>query len=78
MGLLHLIVRALVIDPGSPSVLFAGTWEGGVYKSADGGASWSQMNAGLPNTYVLSLALDPTTTGVLYAGTEGGGVFKWR
>jgi len=47
-----------------------------VFKSTDGGVSWSAFNNGLTNTVVQALALDPQTPAIIYAGTRGGGVFK--
>jgi len=45
-------VECLAIDPASHLTVYAGTL-GGVYKSADGGGSWTAINNGLPNyTYV--------------------------
>ena len=39
-------VRALAIDPSTPTTLYAGT-ERGVYKSTDGGDTWAGVNNGL-------------------------------
>jgi hypothetical protein len=46
-----------------------------VFKSTDGGGTWSAVNNGLTNAYVWALAIDPQTPSTLYTGTEGGGVF---
>ena len=76
------LVLALAIDPTSPATIYAGTRSGfggvfsGVFKSTNGGGSWSPINAGLTNSDVLALAIDPATPATLYAGTSGGGVFK--
>ena len=69
-------VHALAIDPQTPTTLYAGTDSGGVFKSTDGGASWSAVNNGLTAAWVLALAIDPQTPTTLYAGTYGGEVFK--
>jgi len=69
-------IRVLAIDPATPTTLYAGTYGGGVFKSANGGASWSAVNSGLTSLAVLALAIDPATPTTLYAGTSGGGVFK--
>ncbi len=69
-------VLALAIDPANPATLYAGT-NGGVYKSADGGSSWTTVNSGVPlGTIAQALAIDPSTPATLYAGTSDGGVFK--
>jgi hypothetical protein len=75
------------MDPTDPNVLdaasnpFGSALFQGLFKSADGGASWSPINSGLedliaPGTIVTALIVDPTNPGVLYAGTAGYGVFK--
>ena len=66
------IIYALAIDPSSPATLYAGTDSNGVYKSVNGGASWTAVNAGLTNTTVLALAVDPSAPAKIYAGTFGG------
>jgi photosystem II stability/assembly factor-like uncharacterized protein len=68
-------VKALAIDPSTPATLYAGTFFGGVFKSTNGGTSWTAINSGLTITSVYALAIDPSTPAMLYAGTDGG-VFK--
>ena len=75
-GLASTNVRALAIDPVTPTSLYAGTF-GGVFKSSNGGITWSKVNSGLTSTDILALAIAPTTpTATVYAGTSGGGVFQ--
>jgi photosystem II stability/assembly factor-like uncharacterized protein len=67
-------VHALVLDPTNLDILYAGTEDGGVFKSTDGGVSWGAANGGLPaRAPVYALAIDTAT---LYAGTHGAGVFR--
>jgi photosystem II stability/assembly factor-like uncharacterized protein len=81
---------ALRIDPSDPHVAYAVTWKG-VFRTADGGATWLPANAGLEAVrqvdvsvvaYPLSaLAIDPARPDVLYLGTgglhsEGMGVYR--
>ena len=68
-------IVALAVDPAAPATLYAAGEGGGVFKSADGGASWSRFDAGLTHTDVAALALDPAAPSRVYAGTLGGGVF---
>jgi photosystem II stability/assembly factor-like uncharacterized protein len=70
---------SLVVDPGNPSIVYAGRRTvfqgdtGTVVKSTDGGASWST----LPITGdVYAVVLDPLDPGRLYAGLDGAGVFR--
>src|SRR5437773_5606025 len=77
------IVRALAIDPTNPNIIYVGTEGIGVYKSSDGGQSWSAFNDGLqvdPNDEnfwgVSALAIDPGNPGIVLAGATFDGVFK--
>jgi len=65
---------ALAIDPSSPQTVYAGTGAG-VFKSVDGGGSWSPINDGLTNTTIRVLVVDPLAPSTVYAATFGGGVF---
>jgi len=66
------VVTALVTDPRNTGTLYAGTSANGVYKTTDGGATWSAVNSGLTTLSVYTLAVDPQDTSTVYAGTEGG------
>src|SRR5205807_3893879 len=72
----HALIGPLAIDPQTPATLYVGTRADGVFRSTDGGESWSAVSAGLPNLPVTALAIDPQTPTILYAGTERGGVYK--
>ena len=69
-------IRALAIDPATPATLYAGTFGGGVFKSTNGGGSWTAINTGLTSNFANALAIAPSAPATLYAGTVGGGVFK--
>ncbi|MEA2559294.1 MAG: hypothetical protein QOH06_798 [Acidobacteriota bacterium] len=66
-------VNALVLQPGSSNVLYAGT-RTGVFKSVDGGATWFPGDGPLGS--VLSIAVDPAHPAIVYAGLDQGGVHK--
>jgi photosystem II stability/assembly factor-like uncharacterized protein len=69
-------IVVMEIDPNNTSILYAGTWGSGMYKSVDGGLSWQVINQGLPFLYINSLAIDPQNPLILYAGTYEHGVYK--
>jgi len=50
-------VRVIREDPRRPGLLYAGT-ERGVFVSLDGGASWSDLSFGLPNTPVTGIVVE--------------------
>ena len=70
------IVYTLAIDPANPSTLYAGTTLGRVFKSTNGGASWSGSSTSLGFQDVLVLAIDPSDPETIYAGAEFDGVWK--
>jgi len=53
-------------------------WGGeGLYRSADGGATWVKLNTtGMPSTAASVLACDPVTPTTLYAGGNISGLYK--
>jgi photosystem II stability/assembly factor-like uncharacterized protein len=63
-------VFALVQAPSNPAILYAGTFDG-VFRSTDGGLSWSTISpAGSKEIHeVESLAVDPGDPNIVYAGT---------
>ena len=71
-------VRALAIDPVTPSTLYAGIWTNayGVFKSTNGGGSWSPPPTPKEVEYVRALAIDPRTPSTLYAGSTDLGLLK--
>lgn len=58
----------LAVDPQNPANVYALTCAGGVFKTGNGGASWSPM-AGFPaiGCNPNSLVVDPISAGTLYA-----------
>jgi photosystem II stability/assembly factor-like uncharacterized protein len=66
-------VKSLVADPALPGVFWAGTAQGGVYRSSDGGASWTSPSGGapFPGYAVTSLAADPALPGTVWVGLTG-------
>lgn len=63
---------------GGCTVLLAGTYGDGVFRSADGGASWQAANDGLSAPVLRTLQPDPTEPGAILAGTEPGRAFRSR
>lgn len=78
--------RALVINPQNPQIMYAAATAGGVWKTVNGGASWTPLGDFLANLAVNTLVMSPKNPSVLYAGTgegffngdaiRGGGIFR--
>jgi photosystem II stability/assembly factor-like uncharacterized protein len=62
---------AFAFNPRRVGSLYAATTSG-VFKTINGGRSWTRMSRGLPaGEAVLSIAVDPNRNGVVYAGLQG-------
>ncbi|MBM2811052.1 MAG: hypothetical protein HW416_1811 [Chloroflexi bacterium] len=57
------------------SHLLAGFFPGGVFRSTDGGALWTNVSAGLPIDKIVNAAIDPTNPDRLYVGTNPAALF---
>jgi hypothetical protein len=72
--------RVIVIDPFNSSTLYSGfgspAGRGNLYKSTNGGASWSPINNGRPFGVVVALIADQSTPSTLYTAIAGGGILK--
>ncbi|HEY4118141.1 MAG TPA: MYXO-CTERM sorting domain-containing protein [Byssovorax sp.] len=66
---------SLVIDPTNPQVLYVGYSAGGVWKSTDGGATWSALGDQQASLAIGSIAVDPTNPQTIYAGTGEDALF---
>jgi serine/threonine protein kinase len=61
-------ITALVIDPQTPTRLYAPTWNG-VLKSTDGGNNWDVKTNGLMSNQVVdTLTIHPSQPDIIYAG----------
>jgi photosystem II stability/assembly factor-like uncharacterized protein len=72
---------SLAIDPTDSDVLYVGTggFVGGgqgVYKSTDGGDTWSASNRGMLDYRITAVAVDPLGAQTVYAGSDAGELFK--
>jgi photosystem II stability/assembly factor-like uncharacterized protein len=75
-GLPDVFVRALAIDPQATSTIYAGTSGAfigpvfrGMFKSIDGGMSWTPLASTPAPASVVSVAIDPQNPAIVYAGT---------
>lgn len=76
-----LAIGAVTFDPSAPSRVYAGSGEGnfywnlgaGVYKSTDGGSTWTvAASAPFVGVGFFDLVVDPKSPSILYAATTNG------
>jgi len=61
-------VYSLGIHPSNTDILYAGTYYDGIYRSTDGGASWSHVSGGA--WFFSSIATTPANPDIAYAGAD--------
>ena len=74
--------QAFAIDPTNSLTIYLASFApisaqigNGVYKSTDGGTSWSPANNGI-RTAIQTVAIDQRSPATVYAAVQGGGVFR--
>ena len=76
----------VAVDPTDPDIVYAGMWEfrrtpwsfssggkgSGLFRSADGGKTWTKISAGLPTGMLgrVTLAISPVKSSIVYALIE--------
>ncbi|MFP4489130.1 MAG: WD40/YVTN/BNR-like repeat-containing protein [Bacteroidales bacterium] len=86
----HIGVVDLAIDPTDPSVLYAAAYDkvrrpwtfnaggpgSGIYKTEDGGGSWTELAGGLPSGMLgrIGIAVSPSNPETVYANIENNNI----
>ncbi len=63
--------RGIIVDPDDPTGLtwFIASVGGGVWKTSDGGATWTELTVDVPNLAIQCIAMAASDHDVIYAGT---------
>lgn len=61
--------KAIAFHPTNPNIMYVGTATGGIWKSTDGGNTYTPLTDNLSSFSIFSLTLDPTNPNIIYAGT---------
>lgn len=70
---LHADSHAIAILPSNPNIVYTGN-DGGIFRSVDGGMTWSSLNtAGFTATQFESIAVHPTDPNFTIGGTQDNG-----
>ena len=65
-------VSAVAVHPTNPSIVYRGTAGGGVWKTADGGVTWTSLTDNLGNLSIGAIAVAPSNPSTIYVGTGEG------
>src|SRR4030095_4919617 len=65
-------VTSIATHPADSSVVLAATPGGGVFRTLDGGTTWSPANGGLSGVFVRGVAIHRTSPNNVYLATDNG------
>lgn len=68
-------VENVIVDPANSSIVYAGTWGNGIFKSVNGGETWDIHIADqLRSAYIYEIAIDPFDSNHLLASVYEHGI----
>ena len=71
-------VRALAVDPGNSSVVYAGAEKRHLPAAKIRGMTWSKLDSPMEGLKIWSIAVDPSNSGNIFVGTAPASLFRSR
>jgi photosystem II stability/assembly factor-like uncharacterized protein len=68
-------IVVIQLHPKNPDIIYVATNDY-IYKTRDGGRTWTNLSRGMSHSRVISMAVDPVYPATVYAGTKGDAVYK--
>ena len=68
-------IVVIQLHPKNPDIIYIATNDY-IYKTRDGGQTWTNLSKGMSHSRVIAMAIDPTYPATVYAGTKGDAVYK--
>lgn len=62
-------VSAIAVDPTDANIVYAGAAQGGVYRSLDGGTTWTPLMDNALTLAIGAIAIAPSNPSIVYVGT---------
>jgi hypothetical protein len=62
-------IAAIATDPTNANIIYVGAWGGGVWKTTDGGSTWTPLTDGQATLTMGAIAVAPSNPSIIYAGT---------
>lgn len=62
-------IDTIAVHPTNPNIIYIGAAEGGVWRTTNGGASWTPLTDDQPSLAMGSIAIAPSNPNIVYAGT---------
>lgn len=74
-NLVYGTLSSLAVSPADSRIIYAGTDDGSLYITTNGGVNWSQIDQGLPRRWITSISAHPTDPDVAYITFSG---YRWN
>ncbi len=76
-------VTAIAVHPTHPDTVYVGTAQGGVYRTFDGGSTWTAIFDNAASLAIGAITIDPMNTTTVFIGTGEGNLsarqlFRYR
>ena len=68
-------IVVIELHPTNPDIIYIATNDY-IYKTRDGGKTWTNLSKGMSYSRVIAMAIDPAYPATIYAGTKGDAVYK--
>ncbi len=68
-------IVVIQLHPNNPDIMYVATNDY-IYKTRDGGQTWTNLSHGMSYSRVIAMALDPVYPATVYAGMKGDAVYK--
>jgi photosystem II stability/assembly factor-like uncharacterized protein len=68
-------IVVIELHPTNPDIIYIATNDY-IYKTRDGGKTWSNLSKGMSYSRVIAMAIDPVYPATIYVGTKGDAVYK--
>jgi hypothetical protein len=65
-------VLAIAVHPTNANIVYVGTAQGGLYRTLDGGTTWTAIMDSAQSLAIGAIAIDPVTPTTLFVGTGEG------
>ncbi|WP_075344041.1 discoidin domain-containing protein [Tenacibaculum agarivorans] len=69
-------IVSIAVEPRQQSIIYAGSPGGGIWKTTNGGSSWSPLGDNMTNMSIWSIAINPTNTNTVYLGNSAGQIMR--
>ena len=69
-------ITAVAVEPVNQQLIYVGSPGGGLWKSTNGGSSWTALGDQFDNMKIWGVSIDPSNSNTVYVGNSTGQLYK--